>query len=230
MKVRHMRNERIPDGDNWLVESENSPAQGKPVGIVAMPTTAGETLIETGKASLRLGQYDKALMIYTEAMNLIPDNPEVYHGMGWVYFAKKEWQKARSYAQQAVKLAPAVARYHLAAAACAQKCRDLESVLTHLESAYRIDPLLFDKRTRWVLAYSKIFAGLEKLGLLIVWGFLATIWVHAVPSDNMWQWVLVGALPFVMVSGWYFRQRLCRRAAWSLLLCIAWVIVVYWLA
>ncbi len=225
-----MRNERIPDGDNWSVESENSPAQGKPVGIIAEPTTAGEALIETGKASLRLGQYDKALMIYKEAMNLIPDNPEVYHGMGWVYFAKKEWQTARSYAQQAVKLAPDVARYHLAAVACAQKCRDLESVLTHLESAYRINPLLLDKRTRLVMAYSKIFAGLEKLSLLIVWGFLATIWVHAAPSDDLWQWTLVGALPFVVASAWYFRQRFRRRAIWSLLICIAWVVVVCWLA
>lgn len=226
-----MHNRPFANGDWGAADDGNiNPSQDNPAKATADSIAVGEQLIVTGTAALRLGENDKALASYQQAIDLIPDNPEVYYGMGRVYFAKKEWQKARSYAQQAVGLAPDVARYHLAVAACAQKCRDLESVLTHLEAAHRTAPLLLDKRTRWVLAYSRIFAGLEKLSLLIVWGFLAAIWVHAAPSDKLWQWILAGVLPFMVASSWYFKQRLRRRAIWSLLICVAWVVVVCWLA
>ena len=223
-----MRSDQHPNNSCRLPDSENTePARVRSREIGAANATDSKGLIEAGEALLRLGQYDEALEVYREAMSLAPDQPEAYYRVSWAHFGKKEWREAEFYAEKAVSLAPDVTKYHLAAAACAQKRRDLEAVLVHLEAAKRANPLELDGRAHWALAYSRIFAGLEKLGLLMGWATLATIYACTFSVANLWCWFLVASVPFLAASGWNFRKRRYRPAIWALVLCVLWAVPTY---
>lgn len=193
----------------------------------AAQTSVIEGLIETGEELFQQGEYDESIAVYRKLISLGPEQAEFYHRIARVHFEKKEWRAAKHYAQKASNLAPDVAKYHIATAVCSQKDRDLENILIHLKAAKNINPLDFDKRMQWALIYSKIFAGLEKLGWLMGWATLATIWACAFSVTDLWWWLILASIPFLVTSVWNFRKCRYRRAIWALLLYVLWGMSIY---
>jgi tetratricopeptide (TPR) repeat protein len=52
----------------------------------------------------RIGKLDQALEQFKLAERLQPDNPNTYYNLGLLYFAKKDYENARSYANKAYAL------------------------------------------------------------------------------------------------------------------------------
>ncbi|MCR4406725.1 MAG: tetratricopeptide repeat protein [Anaerolineae bacterium] len=195
--------------------------------VVAENPEDVDALIGLSKALTRLGQLDEALKVLEAALSLAPGNAEVHYGTGCVYYQEKKWDEAAFHVQRAVDIAPDVARYHLMAAECARKHKDMETGLLHLEIANRIDPTLFGGRARWTLVYFRIFAGVEKLGLLVSWATLVTICSCNLSVASLHWRLLITSLPFLVVSGWNLKKGYRRRAIWSLVLCLLWAVSTY---
>lgn len=63
-----------------------------------------DILLRKGFCYESLGDLDKALVLYLEALPLKPDNDALLHRIGECYFQKEEYQQALGYFLQAVKL------------------------------------------------------------------------------------------------------------------------------
>lgn len=210
-----------------LSDRDNDAARAEFTKAVATNPEDIEALIGLGKTLARMGQVNDALQAFEKALQLDPNSAEAHYGAGWAHFRMKEWQEAEMHDQKAVNLAPDVAKYHIAAAACAQKRGDLETVLVHLEAANRANPLELDRQARWALVYSRIFAGVEKLGLLVGWATLVTICSCNLSAASLRWRLLIASLPFLVASGWNLKKGYYRRAIWSLVLCLLWAVSTY---
>ena len=223
-----VKNNQHSANDSHLSAAENAElAQAGSAEMEASDATKNEDLIRTGQALLRLERYEEALEVYDAALRFAPDQPEAHYGKGWAHFGKREWRKAQLSVQKAIDLAPDVAKYHIAAAACSQKCRDLEGVLAHLDAAECASSSELDKRTRWALAYSRVFAGLERLGLLAGWAALATMLAYGFSVPNLQFWLLTAFLPFLATSIYNLVKHYYRRAIWAFGLGLLWLVAMY---
>jgi len=222
-----MPEERLVRAWELLDSGDNESAQAEFARVVVEKPKDIDALVGLSKALSRLGRQDEALEVLEAALSLAPGNSEVHYGIGCVYYQDKRWHEAALHIQQAVAMAPDVAKYHLMAAECARRRKDMETALLHLEVANHIAPALFDGRARWILAYYRLFAGVEKLGLLMGWATLATIYACTFSAANLWWWFLVASVPFLAASGWNFRKRRYRRAIWALVLCVLWAVPAY---
>lgn len=222
-----MTEESLAKAWQLLSDGDNDAARAKFAEAVAADPENTDALIGMGKALARLGRVNDALQAFEAALQLNPDIPEAHFGAGWAHFQRKEWREAEAHDRRAVNMAPDVAKYHYAVAACAMRRKDMETALLHLEAANYLDPALFDGRARWILAYYRIFAGVEKLGLLVSWATLATMYACTLSAANLWWWFLGASLPFLAVSGWNFRKGRRRRAIWALVLCVLWAVPAY---
>ncbi|MGB9873218.1 MAG: tetratricopeptide repeat protein [Anaerolineae bacterium] len=195
--------------------------------VVAREPMNTKALMGLGKAYARLDQPLEALEVFTKVLTLEPGNPEAHYGASWAHWRRKDWRKARLFIEQALALAPDVAEYHLMAAECARKLRDSESLLRHLNMAVRLEPDVLGRRTRWVLAYYRVFSGIEGTALLWGWGFLAALWSCGFMGATRYWWLLLASLPFIGVSTWHFKKRRYRRAVWALVVWGVWVALTY---
>src|SRR5581483_469039 len=60
----------------------------------------------------RLKNYTEALASYKEALKLDANNADAYNGIGNVYSARQNWEKALKAYEQAIKLAPHVSSFY----------------------------------------------------------------------------------------------------------------------
>ncbi len=222
-----MPEEHLARAWDLLERGDNAAAQVEFARVVAEKPKDIDALVGLSKALTRLGQYDEALEVLEVALSIAPDNAEVHYGTGCVYYQKKRWHEAELHIQQAVTIAPDVAKYHLMAAECARRRKDMETALLHLETASCIEPALFHGRAHWTLVYYRIFAGAEKMGLLMGWATLATIYACTFSAANLWWWFLVAALPFLATAMYNLAKRRYRRAIWALVLCVLWAVPAY---
>jgi tetratricopeptide (TPR) repeat protein len=212
-----------------LEKGENEAARAEFARAIAAHPNDSEALMGLGKALARSGHFTEALEYFRKALALAPGNPEAHYGASWAHWRRKEWREARSYVEQALALAPGTAKYHVMAASCAAKLRHSEAALMHLETAARLSPEVLEKRSRWALAYLRVFAGIDRLSLLFVWATFATLYSCTLSAATRRWWFLVASLPFLVVGGWNFVKRRYRRALWSFFLCFLWVVPTYFL-
>ncbi len=65
-----------------------------------------EDLKNKGNAALKAGNIDEALSLYTDAIELDPDNHVFYSNRSAAYASCKKYKEALSDAEQAIKLKP----------------------------------------------------------------------------------------------------------------------------
>ncbi len=213
-----------------LDNGENESAREAFAQIVQEEPSNLDALLGLGKALARLGHYEEALAVCQKVLQVRPELAEAHYVLGWILIRLKRWSEAEQHILFAVAAEPANPKYHFAAAGCADKRKDLEGVLTHLKAAYNLDPTAFNSRkVRWALTYASIFAGLEKLGFLMGWTIIATIWAYVAWVTHVYWWFLAASFPFFAISGWNFKRRRYRRAVWALVLYVLWAMLSYWL-
>lgn len=66
--------------------------------------TDGSVRMIYGNYLLKLGQQDKAIEQLNEAVRLQPENPNINYNLGLLYFQKKDYEQAKTYAKKAYEL------------------------------------------------------------------------------------------------------------------------------
>lgn len=66
--------------------------------------TDGSVRMIYGNYLLKLGQQDKAIEQLNEAVRLKPENPNINYNLGLLYFQKKDYEQAKTYAKKAYEL------------------------------------------------------------------------------------------------------------------------------
>jgi len=225
-----MSQESWINGQQFLDAGENEAARVAFAQILAENPGDTESLIGYGKALSRLGQFSAALDAFGKALECDPHNAEAHHNIGWIlHFQMKAWKKARAHAEQAVSLAPGVAKYHIMASECARMRFDNRTALKHLKIAYSLDPAAFDRRLRRHLMNLEIsamvdqaFAPLYVLALLLS----PPVAYSVLASGQEWG-ITLGILVFGIGSAFYALHRRYRLALVLFGLGILWVIAAY---
>jgi tetratricopeptide (TPR) repeat protein len=192
-----------------------------------------KALLGLGWTFGHLGLLDDALQVFQEALKFDTDNPKVYYGISWVYHQKKAWREAEVYGCKAVSLAPNEAVYHWGLAVNATKSKDknaMETILVHLEAAYRLDPTIFDKRARKELWYYRIFTGLDKVIRLVFWALSMTMFLIVIDHSRYVLKLSIALLIFLSASVYYLIRHHYRRAIWAFILGLLWGGVTYAIA
>ena len=196
-----------------------------------------------------MGQTDQAFQILQKALDLESNSAEVHFLIGGVYYWKKKYREAEKYQHKAVALAPTVARYHLGLAADLNMLKEPELALSHLETAYQLDPAILGSRGKWKLWRARITTGLGPLAWLASWVFLGLLltlggqyslnrlldWLGQylpLASTQSGQTLLRAALmsvPFVAVLIYQLCKQRYRRAVWAFILWAIWGVLVWYI-
>ena len=104
---------------------------------------------KTGIAYHQLVQLDNALKSYQQAVKLRKDYAEAINNIGTVYYARKNYRRALTYYQRALKIAPQTARSasiynNLGTAYFARK--QYKEAMTAFQTALSLDPEVFEHR------------------------------------------------------------------------------------
>jgi len=93
-----------------------------------------------GKSHQMLGQYDLSIKTYKNALLLQPDSAPIYHNLGVIMIALKQYAKAISYSQRALRIEPANVVYRNLLAESFYKWRKYDSALIHFKKVIIQNP------------------------------------------------------------------------------------------
>lgn len=225
-----MSQESWINAQQLLDSGENETARVAFAQILAENPGDTKSLIGYGKALSRLGQSNAALNAFEKVLEHDPHNAEAHHNIGWIlHFQMKAWKEARAHVEQAVSLAPGIAKYHIMASESARMRLDIRTALKHLQIAYSLDPAVFDKRLRRYLMNLEIsaMAGQAFTPLFVLALLLSpAVACSALASGQEWG-ITLGILVFGIGSAFYALNRRYRLALALLGLGILWLIAAY---
>tara|TARA_Y100000780_G_scaffold172019_1_gene157176 strand:+ start:152 stop:514 length:363 start_codon:yes stop_codon:yes gene_type:complete len=86
-------------------------------------------LIEAGEALIDQGNTGQAYSKFKEALELAPEDPQLYNRLGMLEMSRGQPAKAQSHFEEACQLAPDVSRYHMRLGDSLQRLEKFEEAI-----------------------------------------------------------------------------------------------------
>jgi len=106
----------------------------------AVPLSEAEEAKNAGNAAFKVLAYDEAIVHYTRALALEPDNPIFYSNRSACYASKKMWREAMSDALQCVDKDPKFVKGYIRLAIAQTELEAFDDAETTLKAALTLDP------------------------------------------------------------------------------------------
>ena len=97
-------------------------------------------IIEAGENYLENGDVHQAHKLFLEALNLVPDDPQMHNRLGMFQMAQDNPEKAKTYYQEACRLAPEVSRYHMRLGDSLQRLSRYEDAISSYSRSLELEP------------------------------------------------------------------------------------------
>ncbi len=222
-----MNQESLIQAQQFLDAGDNESAQEAFAQILVVNPEDVEALIGVGKARSCLGQFKAALDAFEKALEYDPNSAEAHHNIAWIlHYQMRAWDEAHSHIEQAIALAPDIAKYHLLAWESARRRHDTSTALRHFQTAYRLDPAAFDGRMRRYLTYLELSVFADKcfVPILISALLLAPTYACCLLENGQGWGITLGAIPFGLGSATYALNKRYRLAFVFLGVGVFWVV------
>jgi tetratricopeptide (TPR) repeat protein len=119
-----------------------TPAPTATPALTPTPTTeaAAQAAFSYGLAAFDTKEYDKAIVDYTEAIRLKPNNAKAYKERGRAYSAKKQYDNALSDYNEAIRLDPNFAAAYNNRGYVYYEKKDYDKAISDYNQSIRLDP------------------------------------------------------------------------------------------
>lgn len=95
-----------------------------------------------GNALVELGDHDRAMADFDQAISLDPNQARGYNGRGWVWFSRGDYDRAIADYNTAIKLEPKKAAIYVNRGLVWKNKGDLDRAMADFDQAIRLDPKL----------------------------------------------------------------------------------------
>ena len=110
--------------------------------IAVLDSTDAGVRVAMGFLHGKLGNADRALDAYREAVDVDPESVQAYQGMGWIHLQRRELQEAMNMIAKSTELAPEYAPNYVLMGRVLTSQGFFENARNAFETAFRLDPRL----------------------------------------------------------------------------------------
>jgi len=142
----------------------------------------GQTATDANKrglAAFKQKDYDNAIIEFTEAINLSPNDAVLYYNRGEAYYYKDEWDNAIRDYTKAIQLNPNDADYYVSRGWAYHNKNDKDNAIADANSAKRLEP---ENKSA-----NDLYDSINKEGKIIFWWFLGVfIFIAPIVGFNIY--------------------------------------------